>query len=110
MAAPCARTYSDPIASTTDRESVMTRTEHRSFSATLDDLARDILDACRRGARAIAAMPWPALVACSVALALVLSVLPLALCLFVLFMAVKVVVGAFVVDRRRAYRDHDGKL
>lgn len=99
----------------------MTRTDHRSFSATLDDLARDVLDACRRGAQAIAAMPWPTLVACSVGLAFVLSILPLALCLFLLFMAVKVVAGAFVVDRRRAWRDaaagrgdvhdvHDGKL
>lgn len=83
----------------------MTRTDHRSFSATLDDLARDVLDACRRGTRAVAAMPWPRLVVVSVALAVVLSILPLALCLFVLFMAVKVVAGAFVVDRRRAYRD-----
>jgi len=99
----------------------MTRTDHRSFSATLDDLARDVLTACRRGAQAIAAMPWPTLVACSVGLAFVLSILPLALCLFLLFMAVKVVAGAFVVDRRRAWRDdaagrgdvhdvHDGKL
>ncbi|WP_208296243.1 hypothetical protein [Telluria antibiotica] len=83
----------------------MTRTHSRSFGATLDDLARDIVDACRRAARAIAAMPWPAMLACCIALAFVISILPLALCLFVLFMGLKVIAGAFIVDRRRAHRE-----
>ena len=83
----------------------MTRTYHRSFGATLDDLARDVVDACRRAARAIAVMPWPAMLACCIALAFVISVLPLALFLFVLFMGIKVVIGAFVVDRRRTHRE-----
>jgi hypothetical protein len=91
----------------------MTRTHSRSFGATLDDLARDIVDACRRAARAIAVMPWPAMLACCIALAFVISILPLALCLFVLFMGLKVIAGAFIVDRRRAHReqfdDHNGK-
>jgi uncharacterized membrane protein len=84
----------------------MTRTQSRSFGATLEDLARDIVDACRRAVRAIAVMPWPAMLACCIALAFVISVLPLALCLFVLFMGIKVIIGAFVVDRRRTSRDH----
>jgi hypothetical protein len=84
----------------------MTRTYHRSFGATLEDLARDIVDACRRAVRAIAVMPWPAMLACCIALAFVISVLPLALFLFVLFMGVKVIIGAFVVDHRRTSRDH----
>ena len=87
----------------------MTRTQSRSFGATLEDLARDIVDACRRAVRAIAVMPWPAMLACCIALAFVLSVLPLALCLFVLFMGIKVIIGAFVVDRRRTHRDPYGK-
>jgi len=87
----------------------MTRTQSRSVGATLEDLARDIVAACRRAVRAIAVMPWPAMLACCIALAFVLSVLPLALCLFVLFMGVKVIVGAFFVDHRRTHRDHDGK-
>jgi hypothetical protein len=84
----------------------MTRTQSRSFGATLEDLARDVVDACRRAVRAIAVMPWPAMLACCIALAFVLSVLPLALCLFVLFMGIKVIIGAFVVDQRRTSRDH----
>ena len=87
----------------------MTRTYHRSFGATLEDLARDIVDACRRAVRAIAVMPWPAMLACCIALAFVISVLPLALFLFVLFMGIKVIIGAFVVDHRRTYRDHYGE-
>ena len=87
----------------------MTRTQSRSFGATLDDLARDIVDACRRGARAIATMPWPAMLACCIALAFVISILPLALFLFVLFMGLKVVIGAFVVDHRRTHREPYGK-
>jgi hypothetical protein len=83
----------------------MTRTYRRSVGATLEDLARDIVDACRRAVRAIAVMPWPAMLVCCIALAFVISILPLALFLFVLFMGIKVVIGAFVVDHRRTHRE-----
>ena len=81
----------------------------RAFAAAMEDIAHDIVRACRRGARTIAAMPWPAMLACCIALAFVISILPLALFLFVLFMGIKVVVGAFVVDHRRAHREPYGK-
>jgi hypothetical protein len=71
----------------------------------MEDVAQDIVRACRRGARTIAAMSWPAMLACCIMLAFVISILPLALFLFVLFMAVKVVAGAFVIDRRRTARE-----
>jgi hypothetical protein len=77
----------------------------RSFCDSMEDVAHDIVRACRRGARIIAAMPWPAMLVCCIALALVISILPLALFLFILFMAVKVVAGAFVIDRRRTVRE-----
>ena len=77
----------------------------RTFCDSMEDVARDIVRACRRGGRTIAAMPWPAMLACCIGLALVISILPLALFLFVLFMGVKVVVGAFVIDRRRTMRE-----
>jgi hypothetical protein len=53
----------------------------------------------------IAAMPLPAMIACCIMLAFVISILPLALFLFILFMGVKVVAGAFVIDRRRTARE-----
>jgi uncharacterized membrane protein len=83
----------------------MRHTTFRDFAATMEDVARDIVRACRRGLEAIVAMPWPAMLACCVGLALLISILPLALCLFVLFMLVKLVAGAFVVDRRRTMRE-----
>jgi hypothetical protein len=76
----------------------------RTFCDSMEDVAQDIVRTCRRGARTIAAMPWPAMLACCIMLAFVISILPLALFLFVLFMGVKVVAGAFVIDRRRANR------
>jgi hypothetical protein len=42
---------------------------------------------------------------CCVFLALVISILPLALFLFILFMGVKLIVGAFIIDRRRTVRE-----
>jgi predicted transcriptional regulator len=91
----------------------MNKTAFREFAATMEDIAHDIVRACRRGARTIATMPWPAMLACCIVLAFVISILPLALFLFVLFMGLKVVIGAFAVDRHRAHReqfgDHYGK-
>jgi hypothetical protein len=77
----------------------------RIFCDSMEDVARDIVRACRRGARTIAAMPLPAMLVCCIALALLISILPLALFLFILFMGVKVVAGAFVIDRRRTARE-----
>lgn len=79
----------------------MNKATFREFTATLEDLSHDIVRACRRGARAIAVMPWPAMLACCIGLALIISILPLALFLFIAFMALKLVVGAFVIDARR---------
>jgi hypothetical protein len=77
----------------------------RSFCDSMEDVAHDIVRACRRGARTIAAMPWPAMLVCCVFLALIISILPLALFLFILFMGVKLIVGAFIIDRRRTVRE-----
>jgi hypothetical protein len=77
----------------------------RTFCDSMEDVAQDIVRACRRGARTIAAMPWPAMLMCCIGLALIISILPLALFLFILFMGVKLVAGAFVIDRRRSMRE-----
>lgn len=92
----------------------MNKTTFRDFCNTLEDLSHDIVRASRRAARAIAVMPWPAMLVCCIGLALVISILPLAFFLFVVFMAVKVVAGAFIIDARsrssrpHAYK-HDGQ-
>ena len=87
----------------------MNKTDFRTFAATLEDLARDIVEACRRAVRAIAVMPLPTMLACCIGLAFVISLLPLALFLFVLFLGIKVVAGAFIVDHRRTHREQYGK-
>lgn len=77
----------------------MNKAPFRSFAATLKDLAHDI-----------AVMPWPAMLACCIALAIVLtllvSILPLALFLFAAFMAIKLVIVGFVIHTRRGRREH----
>lgn len=85
----------------------MTHSTFRDFTDTLDRLAEEVVHACRRAGREIAVMPWPSLLVWCVALALVISILPLALCLFVLFLGLKVVAGAFVVDRRASVHKTD---
>lgn len=85
----------------------MTRSTFRDFSATLDHLAEDIVRACRRAMRELAVMPLPSILAFCVVLALVISILPLALFLFVLFLGLKVVAGAFIIDRRAAAHKTD---
>jgi len=77
----------------------------RTFCDSMEDVAEDIVRACRRGARTIAAMPWPAMLMCCIGLALIISILPLALFLFILFLGVKLLAGAFFIDHRRTRRE-----
>lgn len=85
----------------------MKHSTFRTFTATLEDVARDIVRASRRVVREIAVMPWPAMLVCCIGLALVISILPLALFLFVAFLGVKLVVGAFVLDANRNRRERN---
>lgn len=79
-----------------------------NFSTLMDDIA----DACarvwrgiKRAAIAIAAQPWPVLVVLSVVLAIALTIVPLALFLFVVFMVLKFAVAAIVIDKHRNKED-----
>ncbi|SHH23444.1 hypothetical protein [Massilia sp. CF038] len=84
-----------------------------SFFATLEEMGRAILKAARSGAAAVSTMSWPAIAVCCVFLAFALTIIPLALFLFVMFMVIKFVVTAF--DKRAArgpatpYRSADDK-
>lgn len=78
----------------------MNHSAFRQFTRALESLAEDIVSACRRAMRELAVMPWPVMLAFCVVLALIISILPLALLLFVLFLGLKIVAGAFVVERR----------
>ncbi|MCC2954201.1 hypothetical protein LK542_01065 [Massilia sp. IC2-477] len=65
-----------------------------SFTTDLKDIARKTNRALRTGARTLAALPWPSLLAVSIGLALILSIVPLALTLFVGFLLLKFVAAA----------------
>ena len=72
-----------------------------SFSELLEEIGRAFAQAFRYGARAIATMSWPQMLATCIALALVITILPLAVCLFIVFMIVKLAVAAIVINTRR---------
>jgi hypothetical protein len=79
-----------------------------NFSTLLDD----IREACAtmfqmlgRAAKQIAALPWPALLLCALLFAFAITIIPLALFIFVVFLAIKFAVTAIVIDRQRSRRD-----
>ena len=72
-----------------------------SFSELLEEIGRAFAQTARYGARAVATMSWPQLAATCVALALVITIVPLAICLFIVFMIVKLAVAAILINSRR---------
>lgn len=78
-----------------------------NFSTLLDDI-RDacltVLAALVVAAKHIATLPWPALLVCAFVLALAITLIPVALMLFLLFLAIKLAVGLIVVDKQRSRR------
>lgn len=64
-----------------------------SFYACLEDLGRALAKAAKVAVGAISTMSWPTLLLSAVGLALLLTIVPLVLTLFVLFMVIKLVNG-----------------
>ncbi|BDT57833.1 MAG: hypothetical protein ACRYF7_16665 [Janthinobacterium lividum] len=65
-----------------------------TFMTDMKDIARKANRALRSGARTLASLSWPSLLAVSIGLALILSIVPLALTLFIAFLLLKVVATA----------------
>jgi hypothetical protein len=75
-----------------------------TFSDLLDDIGyafRQVLHFLARAASHIATLPWPALLAAAILLAFAITIIPLALTLFVVLLLLKFAVAAIVVDKRR---------
>jgi hypothetical protein len=72
-----------------------------SITALLEEIGRAFAQAARYGARAIATMSLPQMLAACIALALIITIIPLAVCLFIFFMIVKLAVAAIVINKRR---------
>ncbi len=65
-----------------------------SFIADMKDIGRTTNRVVRSGARTLASLSWPSLLAVSIGLALVLSIVPLALTLFIGFLLLKLAAAA----------------
>jgi hypothetical protein len=72
-----------------------------SITALLEEIGRALAQAGRYGARAIATMSLPQMLAACIALALIITIIPLAIGLFLFFMIVKLAVAAIVLNTRR---------
>lgn len=72
-----------------------------SFLALVEEVGYALAHLARQTFRSLSEMTWPMLMVSCVALALALTILPLALTLFVVFMAVKLIVAAFIIRKQR---------
>jgi hypothetical protein len=70
----------------------------------IEEIFRAFAQTLRYGVRLIGRMSPPALLGAALILAFICSILPLALVLFVVFLLIKLVVGATVIGSRRANR------
>ncbi|AVR95612.1 hypothetical protein [Pseudoduganella armeniaca] len=74
------------------------KTINKTFSETLREASDFVVSVVHHGMRRLGRMSWQSLLALCVMLALLLTILPLALTLFVIFLLVKLVIGAFGVQ------------
>ncbi|HBF51419.1 MAG: hypothetical protein AB1807_02765 [Pseudomonadota bacterium] len=83
----------------------MKTTTFRSFAAELEDAAEACMRTLRGGLRTFSALPWPALLLAAVLVACAITVIPLALMLFAIFLAVKYAVLAINADKKTPLED-----
>lgn len=75
-----------------------------NFSTLLDDIrdaCADVFRMLSRAAKHIAAQPWPTLLVCAFLFAIAITLIPVALTVFVAFLMIKLVVGLIVIDKQR---------
>ncbi|MCG2586055.1 hypothetical protein [Massilia sp. TS11] len=76
----------------------------QSFCDLLEQMSAALLRALRQGGRALSRMSWPQLLAACIVMALVLSILPLALFLFTCFLLLKILIAGSVIGLRKKRR------
>lgn len=79
-----------------------------NFATLLDDIREacaSMFHTMGRAAKHIGTLPWPALLVCALLFAFAITIIPLALFVFVVLLAIKFAVTAIVVDRQRSRRD-----
>jgi hypothetical protein len=83
------------------------KTINKTCTETLSEAWDAMVQIVRHALRRLERMPWPTLLAVCVMLALLVTVLPLALTLFVLFLLVKLAASALGAARHRPrHREH----
>ena len=83
----------------------MKTTTFRSFAAELEEAAEGCLRLLRGGLRTFSALPWPALLLAAVLVACAVTVIPLALTLFAIFLAIKYALLAINKDKTTSLGD-----
>lgn len=83
----------------------MKTTTFRRFAADLEDAAEACMRTLRGGLRTFSALPWPALLLAAVLVACAITVIPLALTLFAIFLAIKYAVLAINNDKTTPLED-----
>jgi hypothetical protein len=87
----------------------MKTTTFRSFAAELEDAAasgmRFLRSSLRSSLRTFSALPWPALLLAAILTACAITVIPLALMLFAIFLAIKYAVLAINRDKTTPLED-----
>ena len=83
----------------------MKTTTFRSFAAELEDAAARCMHLLRGGLRTFSALPWPALLLAAILTACAIAVIPTALMLFAIFLAIKYAVLAINGDKTTPLED-----
>jgi len=83
----------------------MKTTTFRSFAAELEEVAERCMRILRGGLRTFSALPWPALLLAAILTACAIAVIPTALMLFAIFLAIKYAVLAINGDKTTPLED-----
>jgi len=75
------------------------KTINKTFKETANEVVDAFLAIGRHLVRTLECMSWPALLAMCIVVALFLTILPLAVMLFIAFMIAKLAIGVFVVKK-----------
>ena len=72
-----------------------------SFLSVLEEMGHAFTRAMRFSLRALATISWPALLVGCILLAMLITIVPLVLFLFLVFMAIKLISGSIIQHRKR---------
>lgn len=79
----------------------MTNASSNSFFSVLEEMGHTFTKGMRHAVRSIATMSWPALLLSCVLLAMVITIVPLVIFLFVIFMCIKLVATSIAQRHKR---------